>query len=111
MTGPLRWLQSQDSAWITQASADRLERIESIVEKIDRKMDAIATDVVEVKIAQARTEERLNALETQMSDVKSELRDVRNEVKGQDTRLWRFVVALFLSLAGVLAKVVFFPPA
>ena len=128
------------------------QKIDTTFEKLEGKIDAIATDVVEIKIAQARADERLNALEAGMSDIKTELKDVRgeikdvrnevkaqgeqfqtelkdicnevkaqgeqfqtelkdvrNEVKGQDARLWGFVVALFLSLAGVLTKVLFFP--
>lgn len=89
---------------MTQASVDRLERIESIVEKMDRKLDAIATDIVAVKISQARTEKQLDALEEHMKEMKG-------RVQSQDNRLWGFVIILFLSLAGVLAKVVFFPQA
>lgn len=94
---------------MTQTAPGRLDRIEAAFEKIDRKLDAIASNVVEIKIAQAKADERLNALEAGMADFKAELRDVRGEIKGQDARLWGFVIALFLSLAGVLAKVVFFP--
>lgn len=102
--------------------------IRDLILGLEKKLDALDK---KVEINSARTDERFNAidqrfnaLETDISDIKTdlrdirstdiaamktELRDIRSEVKGQDARLWGFVIALFLSLAGVLAKVVFFP--
>ncbi len=95
---------------MTQATDTEIrDLILALDKKLGDKIDPIAADVVEMKIAQARTEERLNSLETGISDIKTELKDIRSEVRGQDARLWGFVVALFLALAGVLTKVVFFP--
>ena len=139
------WVEDDENWTVTTTAPDRMDRIEAAFEKIDRKLDVIAADQVEIKLSLAKTDERLNALETGVSELKSEIKEVRQEVKevrgdlkdqgekfqadlngvrdelktqgksfqadlkAQDARLWGFVVALFLFLAGVLAKVVFFP--
>jgi septal ring factor EnvC (AmiA/AmiB activator) len=87
---------------MTQAPPDRLDRLESVIERLDHKLDAIATDVVEIKVSQARTDERLSALDTQLEDIKLQLRS-------QDTRLWGFIVTLSLAVIGFLSKLAFFP--
>jgi archaellum component FlaC len=96
---------------MTQAP-NQIERLESIIERIDNKLEAIAADQTEIKVSQARTEARVDALEEQVTELraeqKSQFTELKSDLKSQDNRLWGFVVALFLSLGGILAKVVFF---
>jgi septal ring factor EnvC (AmiA/AmiB activator) len=87
---------------MTQAPPDRLDRLESVIEGLDRKLDAIAADVVEIKVSQARIDERFSASDTQLEDIKLQLRS-------QDTRLWGFIVALSLAVIGFLSKLAFLP--
>ncbi|MGB7414677.1 MAG: hypothetical protein WA902_10750 [Thermosynechococcaceae cyanobacterium] len=109
---------------MTQAPPERLDRIESIFEKLDqkldtmtekmdRKLDAIAADIVEVKISQTRTEERLDSLEASVSEFKTETANkfdnLRDDIKGTDNRLWTLIVGVVLALFGLLAKMAFFP--
>lgn len=100
---------------MTQTQPDRLGQLESIIERIDRKMDTIAADGVEIKISQARTDERLNRLEVQVSDLKkrtdTQLADIEVQLRAQDRRLWTLISALVLAVVGRLTKFLFFPQA
>ena len=81
-----------------------VEDLKADVVELKTDVADIKADMVEVKIAQARTDERFNALDAGLSTIRTDLR-------GQDARLWGFVIALFLALVGILTKVVFFPQA
>jgi chromosome segregation ATPase len=98
---------------MTQAPPDRLDRLESVIERLDHKLDAIAADVVEIKVSQARTDERFSALDTQLTDLKkstdTQLEDIKIQLRSQDTRLWGFIVTLSLAVIGFLSKLAFFP--
>ncbi len=91
---------------MTQTQPDRIDRLESFIERMDRKLDAIASDVQEIKldlrVYQAKTDERLNSIDTQLTDIKGQL-------KAQDARIWSLIVSAVVALMGLLAKVVFFP--
>ena len=123
---------------MTQAAPDRIDRIEAAFEKIDRKLDAIAADQVEIKVSQAKTEERLNSIETRFEErfnaidqrfdemgkrfearfdaidqrfITMEKRqdNFEERSKSQDNRLWGLIAGVVLALFGLLAKMAFFP--
>ena len=123
---------------MTAAAPDRLDRIESAFEKIDRKLDAISADQVEIKISQAKTEERLSSMETRFEerfnsmetrfeerfnaiDQRFDAMDQRfatmekrqdnfeERSKSQDNRLWSLIAGVVLALFGLLVKMAFFP--
>ncbi len=100
---------------MTQAQPDRLDQLESVIERIDRKLDIISVDIVEIKVSQARTDERLNSMEVQVSDLKkstdTQFADIRVQLRAQDGRLWTFISALVLAVVGLLTKFLFFPQA
>jgi septal ring factor EnvC (AmiA/AmiB activator) len=97
------------------------------LEKIGTAVVSIQSDVTDIKISQARTDERLNSLEKQLSDTRAEFKtdiadlktditDIRLQLRryssrreSQDNRLWTFVGALFVAVLGFLAKFAFFP--
>ncbi len=91
---------------MTQTQPDRLDQLESVIERIDRKLDAITADIaglrLETRTFEARTGERLNSIDQRLTLLES-------RVAVQDTRLWGFVTALVLALVGLLAKLAFFP--
>lgn len=79
-------------------NADITEAIASI----NKKLDTIAEDVVEIKVSQATTNERLNGLEQRVGSVEE-------RIKTQDNRFWSLTIGIVLSLIGLLAKLAFFP--
>jgi t-SNARE complex subunit (syntaxin) len=104
---------------MTQSTDTDIREIRDLILGLDRKIETLDK---KVEVNAARTDERLNSLDlqlaalrtetaTQFGDLKEDIKIIRADVKGQDARLWGFVVALFLSLAGVLTKVVFFAQA
>ena len=100
---------------MTQAPPDRLGRIESVFERIDRKLDAIAADLVELKISQGRMEERFNAIDQRFDSVDQRFNSVdqrldslEERLKSQDNRIWGLIAGVVLALFGLLAKMAFF---
>jgi septal ring factor EnvC (AmiA/AmiB activator) len=73
-----------------------------LIEKVDTAIAVIQADVTDIKISQAKADERLQSIETQLNDLKL-------QVRSQDNRLWTFVGGLFLTVLGFLAKFAFFP--
>lgn len=100
---------------MTQTQPDRLDQLESVIERIDRKLDAIASDLAEVKIEarvfQARTEERFNSIDQRFNSMDQKLGSLEDRTKSQDSRLWTFVTALVLAALGTIQKLAFFPSA
>ncbi len=142
---------------MTQTQPDRLDQLESFIERMDRKLDAIAADVqdtkLDLRVFQARTEEQFKSLDIQLSDFKktteiqfkstesqssdlkkstetqiadlkkstetqfadlkkstdTQFADIKIQLRGQDTRLWGFIVTLSLTVIGFLSKLAFFP--
>jgi septal ring factor EnvC (AmiA/AmiB activator) len=74
-----------------------------------KRLDSIQSDMQDIKLSQARTEEQLKGVAIQISDLKTDITDVRLQLRSQDNRLWTFVGALFLAVLGFLAKFAFFP--
>lgn len=98
---------------MTQTQPDRLDQLESFIERMDSKLDTIASDLAEVKLFQARTDERLRNLGFQVSglkvDLKADITDIKTQLRSQDNRLWGFVAAVFLTVFGFVAKFAFSP--
>ncbi len=90
---------------MTQTQPDKLDRLESFIERIDRKLDAIASDVQDMKLEsrvfQARADERFNSIDKRFSSidgrfksVDTQLSDIKVKLRAPDTRLWGFIATL-----------------
>jgi hypothetical protein len=86
---------------MTQATDTDMKEIRDLFLSLDKKMD--------VYIAQST--EQLKGLGTQIVDLRTDVSDIKIQLRAQDTRLWSFVTALVLALVGLLAKLAFFPQA
>jgi uncharacterized coiled-coil protein SlyX len=58
--------------------------------------------LIELKISQARMDEKLDAINVTLADVKK-------QADKQDNRLWVLISGMFLFIAGALTKYAFFP--
>lgn len=58
--------------------------------------------LIELKISQARMDEKLDAMASNISDLKK-------QTDKQDNRLWVLISGMFLFIAGALTKYAFFP--
>lgn len=101
---------------MTQTQPDRLDQLESIIERVDRKLDAIASDIVEIKISQAKTDERFNSIDERFKSIDqrfntidTQFADIKIQIRAQDNRLWVFITTLIIAVVGLLAKFLFFP--
>ncbi len=102
---------------MTQTTDIDLREIRDLILGLDKKIDDLDK---RVEVNAARTDERLKALEGQVSDLKSQLKeqasdvkeqisDIKLQLRAQDTRLWGFVAAVFVTTLGFLTKLTFFP--
>jgi hypothetical protein len=113
--------QRLDDKAMTQATDSDIKEIRDLILGLDKKIDGLDK---KVDVFSARTDERLKALETQVSDLKkgtdiqfadlkkstdTQLADIRVQLRSQDNRLWTFVAGAFLTILGFLAKFAFFP--
>jgi hypothetical protein len=84
---------------MTQATDTDIGEIRDLLLGLDKKLDVYV----------AKTDEQLKGIETQISDLKVNIGDIKLQLRSQDNRLWTFVGALFLAVLGFLAKFAFFP--
>jgi predicted nucleic acid-binding Zn-ribbon protein len=89
---------------MTQTQPDRLDQLESVIERIDRKLDAIATDLVGVKVSQAKIEGTLEGISKRLDGIET-------RSNAQDGRFWTLIVGVFLAIFTLIAKLAFFPQA
>lgn len=109
---------------MTQTQPDRLDQMESLIEKIDRKLDAIATEVQDIKLEsrvfQAQTTVKLEAMSQRTDAVESNLTQridaldkkidrIEIRINAQDLRFWDLIGILMTALFGTVAKLAFFP--
>jgi hypothetical protein len=107
---------------MTQATDTDLTEVLKRLDKLATSVESIHTDLqgltLEVRTAAARNDERLKALDMQVSDLKAQsaanradgkadLADIKTQLRAQDTRLWGFVITLALTVIGFLAKLAF----
>lgn len=91
---------------MTQTQPDRIDQLESFIERMDRKLDAISSDVQEMKlnlgVFQAKTDERLNSIDQRLDRIEK-------RIDAQDARIWTLIVSALIAVMGLLAKLSFFP--
>jgi hypothetical protein len=83
---------------------DRLDRLKSMIERIDRKLDTIATDLVGMKVSQAKIEGTLEGISKRLDSIET-------RSNAQDGRFWTLIVGVFLAIFTLIAKLAFFPQA
>ncbi len=85
----------------------------AIETEIKEMLVKINADIQEIKISQARNEEKLNGIDRRLESfektVNTRFGNLETQVNKQDNRFWTFVLLLGSSLVGVVTKLVFFP--
>ena len=84
---------------MTQAPPDRLDRIESSVERL---VDVVTAMDKKLDVHIAKTDEHFKAIDQR-------LESLEQNTKAQDNRLWTLIIGVVLALFGLLAKMAFFP--
>jgi wobble nucleotide-excising tRNase len=89
------------------------DRFNDLERKIDNKFNELKLELkedikqVEVKILSVKGD--IKGLSEKVDGIDKRVSLLEIRVKDQDTRLWTFVVGIFLALFGLLAKMAFFP--
>jgi predicted nuclease with TOPRIM domain len=115
-------IQVQLSEAMTQAT-DTSEILKQL-DKLTTAVESVQSDIRDIKLSQARTEERIKSLaeltdqrfsaaQQQVSALDTSLNkridSFEQRGNGQETRFWSLVAILATTLLGILGKVVFFP--
>lgn len=86
--------------------SEGLSDVRSDVSDMRSVLATVQSDVFEIKLSQARADEKLNALDERLSlfreDVNSKFTSLESEMQGQNSRLWTLVTGLLISLAAVI---------
>jgi hypothetical protein len=80
---------------------NRLDKLTTVVEGMNSNLQELR---LEVKTSQARTEEKLNAIDQRKRIDSLEQRNI-----AQDVRFWGFLGIIVTALIGLLSKLAFFP--
>lgn len=90
---------------MTQAPPDRLDRLESSVERLVNVVTAMDKKL-DVHIV--KTDERFKAIEQRLGSIDQRMEGFEQGLKSQDNRL-TLIAGVVLALFGLLAKMAFFP--
>lgn len=82
-----------------QTADSEVRELRDLILGLDKKMDVFI----------ARTDERFNNMDERFKSIDTQLSDIKIQLRGQDSRLWGFIVALSLAIIGFLTKLAFFP--
>ena len=74
-----------------------------ILERMEQKLDALQKDVTEIKIGQARLEERMTAVEGEVKDIKGEIKDLKASQRNQ---IWALIGILGTAVVGTVIRFV-----
>lgn len=98
---------------MTQTQPDRIDKLESFIERMEHKLDAIAADVqeskLEARVFQAKAEERFNSIDERFKTIDQRLERIEKRIDVQDTRTFGLIISAVVGLMGLLAKLIFFP--
>lgn len=100
----------------TQQILDALQALGGDIKEVKSDLQALT---LEVKVNQAKTDEKLNSLQLQvderlnsvqlqMRELKDDIAELRSQQKAIDARLWGFIVGLVTLLSGGLIKLAWF---
>jgi predicted nuclease with TOPRIM domain len=85
---------------------NRLDKLTTAVEGMNSNLQELR---LEVKTFQARTEEKLNAIDQRFVDLGKRIDSLEQRNIAQDVRFWGFLGIIVTALIGLLSKLAFFP--
>jgi predicted nuclease with TOPRIM domain len=85
---------------------NRLDKLTTVVEGMNSNLQELR---LEVKTSQARTEEKLNAIDQRFVDLGKRIDSLEQRNIAQDVRFWGFLGIIVTALIGLLSKLAFFP--
>jgi predicted nuclease with TOPRIM domain len=85
---------------------NRLDKLTTVVEGMNSNLQELR---LEVKTFQARTEEKLNAIDQRFVDLGKRIDSLEQRNIAQDVRFWGFLGIIVTALIGLLSKLAFFP--
>jgi hypothetical protein len=77
---------------MTTVTDSDLQELKDLISGLDKR----------IEVNQTRTDEKLDSIEKDLSELKK-------QTEKQDNRLWVLISGMFLALVGLLTKVAFFP--
>ncbi|MDS3860051.1 hypothetical protein RIF25_04435 [Thermosynechococcaceae cyanobacterium BACA0444] len=90
---------------ILQAMQGTLNAVQADVKIVQVDLQALT---LEVKVNQAKTDERFKSIEEKVDALKQEVADLRLQQRTTDNRILTFLFTAFITAVGLLTKVIFF---
>jgi chromosome segregation ATPase len=80
----------------------RLDRLDQKVESLDQKVESLGQNVGEL-------DKKAEVQAAKLEAINQRLDDLRDQFNKQDNRFWGLFLALFITLIGIVGKVLLFP--
>ena len=93
------------------------QKLDGKLDKLDQKLDKVVNRVEVLEVGQARTEEKLGAIDKRLGGVEQRLDKIEEKTEKQDNRYYTLLISLigfptsaFIAVLIGLGKVLFFTP-
>jgi peptidoglycan hydrolase CwlO-like protein len=85
------------------------QSLESVLARIEEKIDTLQKDSADIKIALSKLEEKSNAINQRLDDSKDQIKELQSRINGQTNWFIGVFSVLVAGLLGLFGKIAFFP--
>ena len=80
--------------------------LKEVLDRIDRRLGAIASDMTTLKVSQARIEGELSTVKNELAFVREDVKDLKNSQRSQ---IWALIITVMGATITAVVKFGFFP--
>jgi archaellum component FlaC len=80
--------------------------LKEVLDRIDRRLGAIESDMTTLKVSQARIEGELSTVKNELAFVREDVKDLKNSQRSQ---IWALIITVMGATITTVVKFVFFP--
>ncbi|MFM7438484.1 MAG: hypothetical protein ACKO2V_07750 [Snowella sp.] len=80
--------------------------LKEVLDRIDRRLGAIESDMTTLKVSQARIEGELSTVKNELAFVREDVKDLKNSQRSQ---IWALIITVIGATIAAVVKFGFFP--
>jgi archaellum component FlaC len=80
--------------------------LKEVLDRIDRRLGAIESDMTTLKVSQARIEGELSTVKNELAFVREDVKDLKNS---QCSQIWALIITVIGATIAAVVKFGFFP--
>jgi archaellum component FlaC len=80
--------------------------LKEVLDRIDRRLGAIESDMTTLKVSQARIEGELSTVKNELAFVREDVKDLKNSQRSQ---IWALIITVMGATITAVVKFGFFP--